>query len=94
MNLPNGWEWQGGDSGCAFFGTKYDMGGSLAGKHGLGGYTGTVDADEENWWVIIKPIESLRGEDPEYGYPVVTRSFDSEEEAFDSVPSIIQSLSQ
>ena len=95
--LPNGWEWTGGGHSTSYyttnFATKYQMGGPLAGEHGMGGYFGQVfwDKDGEHH-VVIEPITGFNGDDPVYGYPLVTRSFETEEEAHNAVPELIKKL--
>lgn len=96
--LPNGWEWQGGESSPNYytynFGTRYHMGGDLVGVDGLGGYHGQVFWDKGNEWhnITIRPVIGFEGDDPVYGYDVVTRSFRSEAEALEAVPELIQKL--
>ena len=96
--LPNGWEWQGGESSDHYytynFGTKYLMGGDLVGVHGLGGYSGQVFWDKGNEWhnVAIRPVIGFEGDDPVYGYDVITRSYKSKRKALEAVSDIIEEL--
>lgn len=99
-DLPNGWNWWSGErSGNYYtywFGTEYQMGGALAGKHGLGGYEGEVYWDEGGeHHVRIYAIESIdENGDPIMSYPVISRRFDSEENAKESVPGLIEELKE
>lgn len=100
--LPRGWEWKGGGRGkrhyTTNFGTEFRMGGALAGKHGLGGYDGQVYWDEkvtdpQEHHVVIYSIEGIDSDgDLRMGYPVISRTYDSEQEALDAVPDLIESL--
>lgn len=96
--LPTGWQWAGGErtggSYTTFFETRYRMGGDLAGVHGFGGYNGVVYWDEGNDHTVqIRPITGgVNADDPEYGYPVVSRKYDSEQAALDAVPDLIRRL--
>ena len=95
--LPNGWEYGIGNRSESYyttnFQTEYEMGGALAGEHGMGGYSGRVFWDEGGeHHVIIEPITGFNGDDPVYGYPVVSRSFETEEEAHNAVPELIEEL--
>lgn len=104
--LPNGWQWAGGERGendyTVWFETKYRMGGPLAGVHGFGGYNGVVywDAPElsgrDDHTVQIRPIThpGPKDGDSTYGYPVVSRRYDSEQEALDAVPELIAALGE
>jgi len=98
--LPNGWEWRGGERGESYytinFGTEYRMGGDLAGVHGNGGYDGEVyhDAGSKHK-VAIYPIKYYNGnDDPVFGYAVKTGTFDSEQEAIEAVPKLIEELKE
>lgn len=96
-DLPDGWEWRGGNGGSGYytlwFGTEFRMGGKLAGKHGLGGYDGQIYWDEPGGHhVEILPITSIRDDDPELGYAEVSRSYDSKQEAVNAVPELIAAL--
>jgi hypothetical protein len=95
--LPNGWEWQGGESGDNYytynFGTKYYQGGDLVGVHGLGGYHGQVFWDKgERHIVSIRLVIGFNGDDPVYGYDTILRDYGSEEKALEAVPEIIQEI--
>lgn len=95
--LPNGWEWRGGNRGESYctitFGTEYHMGGDLAGVHGIGGYDGMLTWDEGGSYIVeIWPIERFDGDDPVFGYSVESALFDTEEEALNAVPEMIESL--
>lgn len=95
--LPSGWEWWTGNSSDTYytynFGTEYYMGGALAGEYGLGGMFGQVTWDEGGkHTVMITPVTSMNGDDPVYGYPVATESFETEEEALEAVPEMINNL--
>ena len=95
--LTNGWEWQSGENGESYyttnFGTEYEMGGALAGEHGMGGYSGRVYWDEGGeHHVIIEPITGFNGDDPVFGYSVLSAEFKSEEEAHNAVPELIEQL--
>lgn len=96
--LPDGWEWWSGDRSSSYytrwFGTEFRMGGALAGKHGLGGYEGEVYWDEGgDHHVAIYPITGVGDDDPIVDeYPAVRGSYDSEQEALDAVPDLIESL--
>lgn len=97
--LPQGWEWRGGASGESYyttnFGTQYTMGGDLAGVHGLGGYDGQITWDEGGEHIVeIWPIERMDGDDPVFGYSIEAGLFDSEQEALDAVPEMIESLKE
>lgn len=99
--LPDGWEWQGGERGGAYyttwFGTKYRMGGPTAGwGRRLGGYSGSVFWDQGNKHsVSIRPIVGITADDdPRYDYPDISRQFDSEQDALDAVPKLIRELYQ
>lgn len=96
--LPPGWEWRVGNVSQGhythWFGTKYRMGGKLAGKHGMGGYDGEIfwDTGQEHT-VAIYPILDASGDDPVVGeYPVAQDTFESKQAAFDAVPEMIESL--
>lgn len=95
--LPSGWEWGSGEKSPSYytynFGTEYYKGGDLVGVHGLGGYDGCVFWDKgQKHTVDIRPVVGFDGDDPRYGYSVMTRTFDSEEEALEAVPELIQEL--
>jgi len=99
--LPPGWDWQGGSGGLILFGTQYDMGGPLAGVHGLGGYSGRIDQDGSGvWWVNIEPVTRIErsgyhGEtSPVYGHAVSSRSYGTEQAAYNAVPELIRRLSK
>jgi hypothetical protein len=98
--LPNGWEWHGGERGESYyttnFGTEYRMGGDLAGVHGNGGYDGEVyHHTGSNHKVAIYPIKHYNeNDDPVFGYAVKTGTFDSEQEAIDAVPELIEELKE
>ena len=98
--LPSGWEWRGGSRGESYytinFGTSYTMGGDLAGVHGLGGYDGQVTWDEGGSHIVdIWPIERIdENDDPQLGYSVESGLFNSEQEALNAVPEMIQSLKE
>lgn len=91
-DLPNGWEWQGGEPAVTFFGTKYLQGGNLAGVHGLGGYMGEADAQG----VAVYPVTRIDDDYTEYGYAAAYKSegISSKEEALQAVPSLIYELKQ
>lgn len=96
-DLPRGWQWASGSrtagSYTRWFQTEFRMGGALAGVHGLGGYDGDVYWDDGNGHTVqIHPITGVTGDDPVYGYPVVTREFDTEQAALDAVPELINGL--
>jgi hypothetical protein len=96
--LPSGWKWGSGEKSPSYytynFGTEYYMGGDLAGVDGLGGYTGRVFWDRPNEYhnITIRPVIGFEGDDPVYGYDIITRSFESEEEALEAVPELIEEL--
>lgn len=95
--LPSGWKWWSGSRGNDYytlnFGTEYEMGGALAGKHGMGGYFGQVTWDEgRDHLVEIVPIVGFDGDDPRYGYAVESAEFETEEEAVEAVPEMIENL--
>lgn len=98
--LPPGWQWAGGEGSdgyyTSWFETEYRMGGALAGVHGFGGYNGEVYWDTGNDHVVqIRPIVGgVNAPDPEYGYPVVTRHYDTEQAALDAVPELISGLGE
>ncbi|OYR58491.1 hypothetical protein [Halorubrum halodurans] len=98
-DLPRGFEWWSGERGTAYytrwFGTSFRMGGSLAGKHGLGGYDGEMFWDEGgDHYVAIYPILGVReGGDPEVSEYAVSRGrYSTEQAALDAVPEIINRL--
>lgn len=96
--LPNGWEWQSGNRGNGyyntFFGTEYRQGGAYAGKYGLGGMHGCVYWDGGDVHHIeICYVESIdKDGDATYSYPILTDSFETEEEAHNAVPELIEQL--
>lgn len=95
--LQNGWEWSGGERGKNYyttnFGTEYYMGGRYAGEYGLGGFSGQVFWDKgQKHTVQIMPVLSMNGDDPVFGYAAITRRFDTEEEAHNAVPDLIDEL--
>ena len=97
--LGRGFEWWSGERSPAYytrwFGTKFRMGGSLAGKHGLGGYEGEVFWDKGGrHYVHIYPVIGTRDDgDPEVDeYPVAQGSYATEQDALDHVPALIESL--
>lgn len=98
--LPRGWEWRTGSAGASYytkwFGTKYLMGGNLAGKHGLGGYDGEVYWDIGGLHhVSIRPVEGIRENgDPVFGYDKISRSFETMQEAINAVPDLIEELKE
>jgi len=98
--LPNGWEWKVGNRGknhyTINFGTEYPMGGDMAGVHGNGGYNGEVYHDTgEKHKVAIYPIKYYNeNDDPVFGYAVKTDTFDSEQEAINAVPELIEELKE
>ncbi|UBF22662.1 hypothetical protein HRTV-25_gp81 [Halorubrum tailed virus 25] len=100
-DLPRGFEWWSGERGrlhyTRWFGTAFRMGGSLAGKHGLGGYHGEVYWDKRgdgDHHVAIYPVLSVHEwGDPEIGEYAVSRGrYKSEQDALDAVPEIINRL--
>ena len=100
-DLPAGWQWASGEGGgrhyTRWFQTAYRMGGSLVGVHGFGGYDGQVYWDKGSDHVVqITPIThpGPKDGDPEYGYPVRTRHYDSEQAAVDAVPGLIAGLAE
>lgn len=95
--LPSGWEWWSGNRAETYltinFGTEYDMGGPLAGDYGMGGFMGQVTWDEgRDYLVEILPVSCFDGDDPVYGYSVEAAEFETEEEAIEAVPEMIESL--
>lgn len=100
QELPKGWEWQGGESSDSYytkwFATEYKMGGPYAGEYGMGGMCGEVYWDEGGKHIVdIRPVESCigrNGENPVMGYSILTESFDTEEEAIEAVPKLIEEL--
>lgn len=97
-DLPNGWRWASGNVGSGYythwFETKYRMGGPLAGKHGMGGYSGEVYWDEGGeHHVHIYPITDASGDDPEVSErPAASGTFESKQEAVNAVPDMIADL--
>jgi hypothetical protein len=98
-DLPNGWEWRSGNGGSThytrWFGTKFQMGGKLAGIHGLGGYDGEMYWDEGgDHHVQIYPIKGIKDDgDPRIGeYSVVSGTYDTEQEAASAIPELIAEL--
>ena len=97
-DLPRGWQWASGEVGGGYytrwFQTEYRMGGALAGVHGFGGYDAEVYWDKGNDHVVqIRPITGgVNADDPEYGYPVVTRHYETAQAALDAVPDLIREL--
>jgi hypothetical protein len=95
--LPNGWEWRGGNRGQTyydvFFGTEYYMGGPYAGDYGLGGMNGQIYWDKGQSHVVeICPVTSMDGDDPVLGYAEIVEEFQTEEEAHNAVPELIKEL--
>ena len=97
--LPRGFEWWSGERGGAYytrwFGTAFRMGGSLAGKHGLGGYEGEMywDRTGRHHFAIYPVIGTRRDGDPEVDeYPVARGSYATEQAALDAVPGLILGL--
>lgn len=96
-DLPRGWQWASGtrtgETYTRWFQTEYRLGGHLAGVHGLGGYDGQVYHDPGgDHHVEIIPIVDATGDDPTYGYPVVSRADATEQAALDAVPEVIRTL--
>lgn len=96
-NLPSGWEWWSGNRSETYltlnFGTEYEMGGPHAGNYGMGGFMGQVTWDEgRDYLVEIIPIVGFDGDDPRYGYSVAAAEFETEEEALEAVPEMIENL--
>lgn len=99
-DLPNGWSWQGGSVSSKYytywFGTKYSMGGPLAGwGRRLGGYFGEVYWDQggHGHCIRVEPVVRIDDiGDKTYGYPDFTDSFDDAQTALNAVPEKIQEL--
>lgn len=97
--LPKGWGWQTGNRSDYYytynFGTNYSMGGPYASEYrGMGGMDGEVYWDEGGkHHVVIRPIKSIDGNgDPHYGYPIISKSYETEKEAVEAVPELIKKL--
>jgi len=103
-SMPTGWEWRSGSQGSGhytrWFGTTFRMGGSLVGcADSLGGFDGELYWDEGGngkHHVQIRPITGVdsKYDDPIFGYPAISRSFDSEQEALDAIPKMLEELKE
>jgi len=101
-SLPNGWSWWSGNRSDShytrWFGTDYRRGGDLIGvDSSIGGFDGQVYWDRGGngkHHVEISPIIGEAGDDPVWGYPTISRSFESEKEAVEGVVEMIRDLKQ